>query len=247
MVLCAGFAIVAFACVAREVNSPAPALAEIERIIEFAGLGLTQVSLTGHRFTPDSDIFEALDLGSAPTMLSFDSRAAQGRIEHLPWVERASVDRVVPDRLDVQVVERVPFAVWRLGSRYFLVDKAGRTLAGVPRDAMPTLPRVTGDGAPAEAARLFVLLAERPSLAQQVETAERVGRRRWRLHLSGGGSLQLPADGEAEAMDRGLQILAARKPAGGEIDLRVSGRALVRAPPDGKESAPQAAVATGGI
>jgi hypothetical protein len=45
--------------VARPLNSPAPALAEIERLMELAGLGITQVSLTGHRFTVDSDVFDA--------------------------------------------------------------------------------------------------------------------------------------------------------------------------------------------
>ena len=41
-------------------------------------------------------------------MLSFDSRAAQDRIERLPWVERASIERVLPDRLEVRVSERSP-------------------------------------------------------------------------------------------------------------------------------------------
>ena len=55
----------AFAGVARPLNSPAPALAEIERLIELAGFGLTQVSVTGHRYTLDSDIFDAIDLENA--------------------------------------------------------------------------------------------------------------------------------------------------------------------------------------
>ena len=247
MVLGAGLAIAAFAGVARDVNSPAPAFAEIERIIELAGLGITQVSLTGHRYTPDSDIFDALDLASSPTMLSFDSRAAQRRIESLPWVERASVERVLPDRLDVHVVERAPYAVWRLNGRHFLVDKAGRVLATVPSDAMPTLPRVAGEGAAIEAVRLYELLGSRPGLTRQVEIGERVGGRRWTLHLSGGSTLQLPAQGEAEAIERGLQIAKTRGAARSEIDLRVPGRPLVRAPSTGGEKAPQDGVATGGI
>ena len=70
-------------------------------------------------------------------MLSFDSRAAQDRIERLPWVERASVERVLPDRLEVRVSERSPVAVWRRGDRNFLIDGSGRVLAAIPRDAMP--------------------------------------------------------------------------------------------------------------
>src|SRR5262249_19039868 len=56
------FAPLVFAGVARPLNSPAPALAEIERLIELAGFGLTQVSVTGHRYSLDSDIFDAIGL-----------------------------------------------------------------------------------------------------------------------------------------------------------------------------------------
>jgi cell division protein FtsQ len=241
-------AVVAFAGVARRVNSPAPALAEIERIMALAGLGLDQVSVTGHRYTLDSDIFDALELGAARTMLSFDSRAAQDRIERLPWVERASIERVVPDRLEVRIAERTPFAVWRQGSRHFLIDKSGRILGAVPKGEMPSLPRVAGEGAPADAARLLMLLAGQSALVQQVELAERIGGRRWMLRLADGSTMQLPADGEAEALARGLLVAAARRPELSEIDLRVAGRTLVRQPePDRENVSPAARVATGGI
>jgi cell division protein FtsQ len=247
-VLAAALTVMAFAGVARRVNSPAPALAEIERIMELAGFGLDQVAVTGHRYTLDSDIFDAIDLDAARTMLSFDSRAAQDRLERLPWVERASIERVVPDRLEARIVERTPLAVWRQGSRYFLIDKSGRVLGAVPKEAMPSLPRVAGEGAPAETARLLTLLGGQPALAQQVELAERIGGRRWMLRLSDGSTLQLPADGEADALARGLLVAAARRPAVSEIDLRVAARTLVRVPEAGTEGVePVARVAAGGM
>ena len=55
-------AFLVFSGLARPLNSPAPALAEIDRLIELAGLGITQVSVTGHRYTLDSDIFDAIGL-----------------------------------------------------------------------------------------------------------------------------------------------------------------------------------------
>jgi cell division protein FtsQ len=241
-------AFLVFAGLARPLNSPAPALAEIERIIELAGFGLTQVSVTGHRYTPDSDILDAVGLGEARTMLSFDSRAAQDRIERLPWVERASVERVLPDRLEVRVSERSPSAVWRLGNRNFLIDKSGRILTGVPKDAMPSLPRVAGEGAATEAARLYAMLAGQPALMARVDVAERIGGRRWMLRLADGGTVQLPAQGEAEAMARALRVASARGPEPSEIDVRVAERTLVREPGVRKEnSGPGGRTATGGI
>jgi cell division protein FtsQ len=240
-------AVAVFAGLARQVDSPAPALAEIERLIELAGLGLSQVSVSGHRYTPDADVFDAVGLAAAPTMLSFDTRHARRRIESLPWVERASVERVVPDRIEVRIIERTPYAVWRLGSSEFLIDKVGRALGTAPKGAATQqLPRVAGEGAATEARRLFELLAGEPVLARQVALAERVGGRRWTLHLTAGGRILLPAEGEAEALLRALQIARAQGRWDGEIDLRVAHRPLVRAPQREPDGSPREAVVTGG-
>jgi cell division protein FtsQ len=229
----------------------APALAEIEHMIELAGYGLTQVSLTGHRLTPDSDIFDAIDLANAPTMLSFDSRATQKRIEALSWVEKASIERVFPDRLEVHITERTPFAVWRLGGRHYLVDKTGRVLAAVPANTALALPRLAGDGAAAAAAELFALLAGHADLMRQIDVAERVGERRWTLRLLGGGAIELPADAIGEALMRATALTAAARAAGSkDIDLRVAGRTLLHERRGGGRPTGHAADAegaTGGI
>ena len=226
------------------------ALAEIEHMLDLAGYGLAQVSLTGHRFTPDSDIFDAIDLRAAPTMLSFDSRAAQDRVERLPWIERASIERVLPDRLEVRVTERTAIAVWRLGERHYLIDKTGRVLAAVAPDKAPSsLARLAGEGAPEAAAGLYRLLAAHPALERQVAVAERVGGRRWTLRLAGGSSIELPAEGEAEALAHAAQLIGALPARPSEIDLRVAARTLLRgAPvrnPEVRET--ERPLATGGI
>jgi cell division protein FtsQ len=243
-------AFMALAGAERSTRPAAQALAEIEHMVERAGYGLTQVSLTGHRFTTDSDIFEAIDLASTPTMLSFDSRAAQERIERLPWIERASVERVLPDRLEVSVTERTPFAVWRLGSRNYLIDKTGRVLAAVPAATDPSLPRIAGEGAATEAAALYRQLAEHPALQRQVSVAERIGERRWTLRLANGGSIALPAYGEADALARASVLAEAGPLRAREMDMRVAARTLLRGTPDGDrhvERASEMKVTLGGI
>jgi cell division protein FtsQ len=228
-----------------------PALAEIERMLDQAGYGLTQISLTGHRLTPDSDIFDAIDLAATPTLLSFDSRAAQARVERLSWVERASIERVFPDRIEVHITERAPFAVWRLGSRTYLIDKTGRVLAAVAPSTAPSLPRVAGEGAAAEAAALFARLAEYPAFSRQIEMAERIGERRWTLRLAGGGVVELPAHGVAEALARVPELAeTAARTGANEIDLRVPGRTLVRKGPGSRQVVGQlsdARAAAGGM
>jgi len=209
------------------------ALANIEHAAELAGLGLQQITVAGHRFTDDKDIFAALDLDRARTLLTFDARVAQARIERLPWIERASIERVAPDRIEVRVAERVPFAVWRSGDNNWLIDRTGRKLRVVPADAMPQLLRVTGEGAAEQVSALSAVLAPFPQIARQVDLAERVGGRRWTLHLAGGTWALLPATGEAEALARLARLIDAGRESVKHIDVRASTRVLVRERRDG--------------
>lgn len=63
------------------------------------------------------------------------------KLEHLPWVKSASVSRVLPSGLGVQVVERVPLAIVRTNVGNMLVDSEGAVIAG-SREKEPELPFV---------------------------------------------------------------------------------------------------------
>ncbi|MHB1699744.1 MAG: cell division protein FtsQ/DivIB [Acidobacteriaceae bacterium] len=56
-------------------------------------------------------------------------------LESLPWVERATVMRLLPDRLRVSVVERTPIAFVRQGTHIGLVDAHGVLLNMVANSA----------------------------------------------------------------------------------------------------------------
>lgn len=209
--------------------------ATLETWAQLAGVGLDQVALIGHRYTADGDIFEAIDLKRARTMLSFDPQRARSRLAELPWIAEASIERVLPDRLEVRIRERTPVAVWSRGERSVLIDGAGRTLASVPADVMPHLPRISGEGAAAAAAELFGLIGRFPEVKARLASAERIGGRRWTLRLMGGGAVHLPVTGEAEALAEAARLLA-KGFERAEIDVRAPARAIVREPPRPKQA-----------
>lgn len=69
------------------------------------------------------------------------------QIESLPWVEHATVMRILPDQIRVSIVERHPVAFTRQGSKIGLVDADG-VLLTMPASAMAqhhySFPVVTG-------------------------------------------------------------------------------------------------------
>ena len=106
----------------RQTRDAMSLLPEADQVLFWTGLRLDQVALSGQRFTSDSDIFDALDLANARSLLSFHSTAARRRIEALPWIETASITREIPGALDIRVTERKPTALWLHEGREILID-----------------------------------------------------------------------------------------------------------------------------
>ncbi len=175
---------------------------QIDATLAAAGFGINEIALSGHRYTLDTDIFAALGLDDTQTFARFDASAARARIEALPWVDTATVNRLLPDQLRIEIRERQPMAVWVHDGREALIDQRGRVLASLTPGSAPHLPRFAGMGAASAASALLAALSRHPELARRVETSIRVGERRWSLVLAGNIKLELPADLEAEALER---------------------------------------------
>jgi len=86
------------------------------------------VELSGNHFVSRASILEifAADRGRSVLRIPLARRRAQ--VEELPWVERATVRRALPNRIEVSVVERTPVAFLREGANLFLVDGQGQIL-----------------------------------------------------------------------------------------------------------------------
>ena len=218
----------------RRTRAVLPLLPHVDQVLAWTGLRIEQVTLTGQRFVSDIDVFEAIDLKSGRSLVTFDSQAARERIEKLPWIETASINRVYPGALEVSVTEREPAAVWRHDGRTHLIDATGRVLSVVRAGEHPKLPQFAGDGAPEHAQALLDLIARFPVIAQRFERADRVGNRRWTLHLRDRVTVHLGAGHEAVAFaqlsspDSLAALLSGHDLT---IDLRTRGRVAVRRTP----------------
>lgn len=216
---------------ASRVATPKALHGDIEKLAIAAGFGINQVALTGHRFTLEDDVFDALDLANMRSFLSFEPKLLSERLQRLPWIKTVEAARIYPGQLQIRVSEREPAAVWQRGGQDYLIDLGGRTLTAVAPGALDHLPRVRGEGAAAMVDQLFALLQRFPDIAAFVTVSERVGERRWTLKLVGGGALLLPAGQETRALEAFLsypRALALVEAGDSMIDLRADGRIAVR-------------------
>jgi len=102
------------------------------------------VDLTETRRVSRDQVLALLDLPADRGLLRTDPAALQGALETHPWIRRASVRRMFPETLAVDVQEREPVAILRTGGRDFLVDYEGVLLAVRPPQDDETLPVLKG-------------------------------------------------------------------------------------------------------
>jgi len=102
------------------------------------------VDLTETRRVSREQVLALLDLPTDRGLLRTDPTVLQRTLETHPWIRRASVRRMFPETLAVDVQEREPVAILRTSGRDFLVDYEGVLLAERPAQDDETLPVLKG-------------------------------------------------------------------------------------------------------
>jgi len=206
------------------------------------GLVVADIQVEGRETTDPRTIFAALEAERGTPILTISPQRARERLEALPWVRSAVVQRRLPDTVYVRLVERKPLAVWQHGGRLDLIDHDGAVIPVRDLGAFAQLPTVIGDDAPANAAELIEMLGREPALAARVTVATRVGGRRWDLRIDNAIDVLLPEQNPAGAwaqlaqLDRSSGVLKRDVQA---VDMRLPDRFVLRLNQDpAKDAAP---------
>jgi cell division protein FtsQ len=206
-----------------------------------AGFTARQVQVIGNHQQDRLSVYAAVLDDGTDALLALDLRAIRARIETLPWVERARITRRWPDTIEVELVERVPVAVWQHRGELRVIDLAGEPLPVADVEAYRHLPLLVGTGANKEAKALLAMLRAEPELAESTLAAIRVGARRWDLRLATGETVSLPEGEAAESALRRFAALDRAQPLRGQgflrLDLRVPDRLVVRLSPEAQDQA----------
>jgi cell division protein FtsQ len=102
-----------------------------------------QVEISGNNIVQRDEVLKLFvhDRGRSVVRIPLDTRRSQ--IEELSWVEEANVQRILPNRLRVRIVERTPVAFFKNGTELTLIDAHG-VLLDRPEGEDFHFPIVTG-------------------------------------------------------------------------------------------------------
>lgn len=139
-------------------------------------LDVDRVEVRGATGADAAEVVDASGVRTGEPLAWLDVDGARRRVEALPWVAGARVERDWPSTVVLRVEVRAPVAVVGLGARFVLVDEAGLALregrvAGLPVIPVPS-PEVGGSVGPAARRGAEVAAALPDDLRRQVATVE---------------------------------------------------------------------------
>ena len=164
------------------------------------GFRLTSLKINGASAIAAADIAQAAGLSRDQPTLAIDLAALREKVIRVGWVQEATVTRMLPGTVVINVKARTPVAVWQSGGIMRVVDATGLVIPEASPSRFPDLPLLVGPGANNADTSVMALVKTRPRLASRLEALVRVDERRWDLRLKDGAIIQLPAVGEEEAL-----------------------------------------------
>jgi len=195
------------------------------------GMRIATVSLSGQRQVSREEIFAAAGVTDHSSLLFLDVADARAKLEAIPWIAEATVRKLYPDRLQITVTEREPFALWQQQGKVKVIAADGTVLSEKVEPRLASLSFVVGNGAAARARDFLAVLDKYPSIRDSVRASIYVAERRWNLKLKNGVDVRLPETNLEGALatlarlDREKNLLSRDITA---VDLRLADRLTVR-------------------
>ena len=162
-------------------------------------LRVRTIAVEGVEVTDPQAVAHAAQVGGA-SMLLVDTTAAGRAVAKLPAVQAATVTRVWPRTIRIDVIERQGWGYWQAGSQRAVIDADGRVIEQ-SRPPVADAPTVSELGAPRDASG---------TLAPDPDTVRLIDR------LKGDGvftRLDVKPTGFVFQRDRGLTVMVANGPA----------------------------------
>ena len=148
-------------------------------------------------------IVDALQGRVSGTFFTVDVDAIRSMFQAIPWVRRAEVRRLWPDRLEVRIEEHQPLARWGQESDGQLVNSHGEVFSGRVARELPVLAGPAGSEQ--EVTRRYALFRDLLApVSLEPRTVTLSQRQSWQIRLSNGLTVQLGRDSDRDPLQARL-------------------------------------------
>jgi len=179
----------------------------------------------------EHDVMKAVIMCRNLNLLACDIDVLQREVHALPWVDTASVRRVWPDSLAINIIEQTPLLHWQQGG---LINVRGEIFYPHAKTYPANLPVLEGPQEKQDEMTAFYsdLAKQFKSVGATIRRLELDERHAWRIVLNNGMELMLGRGNDPQRLHRFIQaypIALAKRSANVErVDLRYPNGFAVR-------------------
>jgi cell division protein FtsQ len=196
-----------------------------------AGFRITTVGINGRKQLSQDEVLAIGGVNGRSSLLFLDAEAVRDKLKANPWIGEATVLKLYPGRLQIDIVERSAFALWQQDGHLSVIADDGAVLEPYVTRRFTSLPLVVGKGAETRARDFLALLDRYPQVRAVTKAVIFVGERRWNLRLKDGLDIRLPENDVGNALAALSKIDKEDKLFSRDIvavDMRLSDRLIVQ-------------------
>ncbi|WP_298278589.1 FtsQ-type POTRA domain-containing protein [uncultured Bradyrhizobium sp.] len=165
-----------------------------------AGFRITTVGINGRKQLSQDEVLAIGGVNGRSSLLFLDADTVRAKLKANPWIADATILKLYPGRLQIDIVERTAFALWQQDGRLSVIASDGAVLEPYVSRRFLSLPLVVGKGADTRAHDFLALLDRYPQVRSVTKAAIFVGERRWNLRLKDGLDVRLPENDVGNAL-----------------------------------------------
>ena len=165
-----------------------------------AGFRITTVAINGRKQLSQDEVLAVGGVNGRSSLLFLDAATVRDKLKANPWIADATILKLYPGRLQIDIVERTPFALWQQDGRLSVIADDGAVLEPYMSRRFVSLPLVVGKGADTRARDFLALLERYPQVRAVTKAAIFVGERRWNLRLKDALDVRLPENDVGNAL-----------------------------------------------
>jgi cell division protein FtsQ len=165
-----------------------------------AGFRITTVAINGRKQLTQDEVLAIGGVNGRSSLLFLDAATVRDKLKANPWIGEATVLKLYPGQLQIDIVERSAFALWQQDGRLSVIADDGAVLEPYVSRRFLSLPLVVGKGAETRARDFLALLTRYPQVRAATKAAVFVGERRWNLRLKDGLDVRLPENDVGNAL-----------------------------------------------
>src|SRR5450432_3550694 len=169
-------------------------------IANSAGFRITTVVINGRKQLSQDEVLGIGGVNGRSSLLFLYAATVRDKLKANPWIAEATVLKLYPGQLQIDIIERSAFALWQQDGRLSVISDDGAVLEPYVSRRFLSLPLVVGKGAETRARDFLALLARYPQVRSATKAAILVGERRWNLRLKDGLDVRLPENDVGNAL-----------------------------------------------